>query len=703
MHHILTFILMATVTTAAAEPEVILVENERHAVIVTADKPLPVSVYAAQELVRHVALASGVTLPVVTESAIPDGHTGHIFLGPTKAAQAKGLDLTALPPETFIMRSDGSDLYILGAEDKGDPLDQRNSKCGTLFGVYELLERTIKVRWLWPGALGTYVPKTDRIVLQATNETVTPRLAFRQILWNYVQATAFQKSKKLTNAEKILGFSQKGLELYGHDLRNYLRRHRMGGIDRTPPVGHHFGGWWKKYGKQHPEWFMMNEDGTRGPTKTADKTHVPMCVSNPELQRFIVEGWNGKDVIRLGEVDWPDACRCPACRAWDAPRPDPLPDFLVSQTDMGLPESAELHRSRGHVLGGFYKPMCTSDRYARFWQSVQRLAAKRNPEALVSTYIYYSYFPAPSSDIHLDRHIYGEFVPWGNPQHTDFFPMREEALEWLKLQWLGWQRTGIRLAYRPNYLHDGWIMPLIDMQQSGGFFRFAVKNGMEGARFDSLTGQWATQGPKLYVHMRLNAKPHLSVDEILDEYYGAFGPADKAVRDYFGYWEKYCVEHSQNFNDLYIDHGHRWPRFQILAHKAFPPACFEPAEHLLDLAAAATKTAPQPEFAARVAFLRDGLRHAQLGISVAACFAGDRNIPAPSKRFEKAVDAMRAMVAFRRAHEKPYISDYLYGCAWREERFWNLRPIFARLTDEQATAPDHTTHDTATDPTGDLP
>ncbi len=703
MYRILTFILMAAVTAAAAEPAVTLVKKGGHAVIVTADQPLPVSVYAAQELVRHVAQASGITLPVVTESTIPEGHTARIFLGPTKAAQERGLEVTDLPPETFIMHSNGSDLYILGDEGKGDPLEQSNSKCGTLFGVYELLERTVKVRWLWPGALGTYVPKTDSIVLPATNERVTPRLAFRRILWSYVRSAAFGKKRKLTPAEKILSFSPEGLERYGHDLRDYLRRHRMGGVDRTPPVGHHFGGWWKKYGKEHPEWFMMNEDGTRGPTKTADKTQVPMCVSNPELQRFIVEGWNGKGAIQLGEVDWPDACRCPACRAWDAPPPDPLPDFLISATDRGRPDSAERQRYRGHVHSGFYDPMCTSDRYARFWQTVQRLAAERNPEALVTTYVYYGYFPAPTSDIQLGRQVYGEFVPWGNPQHTDFFPMREEALTWIKHQWLGWQRTGIRLAYRPNYLHDGWVMPLVDMQQSGDLFRFAVENGMEGTRFDSLTGQWAAQGPKLYVHMRLHAKPHLSVDEILSEYYSAFGPAAKAVRDYFGYWEKYCVDHLQHFNDLYIDHGHRWARFQMLAHEAFPPACFEPAEHLLDLAAAATKTAAQPEFAERVKFLRDGLHHARLASTVAACFAGVRAIPAPSERFEKAVNATRALIAFRRTHEEPYISDYLYGGAWREERYWNLSPIFDRLKDEQTTDKSNTAHETADGPAGNLP
>ena len=62
------------------------------------------------------------------------------------------------------------------------------------------------------------------------------------------------------------------------------------------------------------------------------------------------------------------------------------------------------------------------------------------------------------------------------------------------------------MAYRPNYLHDGYVMPHFETKQEGEFFKFAYDHGMEGARFDSLTGQWAAQLPRLYMHLRLFAK-----------------------------------------------------------------------------------------------------------------------------------------------------------------------------------------------------
>ena len=58
------------------------------------------------------------------------------------------------------------------------------------------------------------------------------------------------------------------------------------------------------------------------------------------------------------------------------------------------------------------------------------------------------------------------------------------AFEWMKEQWLGWKKTGMRMGYRPNYLLDGYLLPHFETRQSGAFFKFAYENGMEGTDFD---------------------------------------------------------------------------------------------------------------------------------------------------------------------------------------------------------------------------
>jgi hypothetical protein len=86
--------------------------------------------------------------------------------------------------------------------------------------------------------------------------------------------------------------------------------------------------------------------------------------------------------------------------------------------------------------------------------------------------------------------------------------------------------------YRPNWFLDGYAMPLVYMHQFADAFRFYARNGMTGTDFDSLQGQWAAQGPNLYLLARIHVRPEAPVDDLLDEYYNAFGPAADTIKEY---------------------------------------------------------------------------------------------------------------------------------------------------------------------------
>ena len=632
-------------------------DGEANAVVVIAEYPTPTAQYAAEELVSHIFDATGATLPIVAESDVPGDASVRVFVGVTDAARAEGMVPEDLGLEETLLRAVGSNLYVLGSEDPGaDPRSQAGMHSGTLFGVYELIERCLNVVWAWPGELGSHVPETDNVVISVPlDETLSPQLRFRGIRWGYIDRIALRGEEYDPNRER-LAFSQEGIERYGRDLETYLRRHRMGRAQAKPPVGHYFSGWWERHGEEHPHWFMLNAEGQRGPLPGRGTRHVAVCVTEPDLHRYLIEQWDGERPIRLGEVDAHEFCLCERCLSWDGPQPETLPVFF------------------GREGRSFYRPLCVSDRYARFWKTISEMAVERNPDAVITTFLYYNYFPAPVEVSDLGPNIYGEFVPWGDEQ-IDFFPMREDALQWLKQQWLGWADTGITMAYRPNYLHDGYTMPHVETRQAAEFFRFAADNGMIGADFDSLTGQWATQGPKLYLHMRLLARPELDTEQVLDEYYSVFGPAAEHVREYFSYWEDYAVEHRQRFIDLYRDVGNRWQRFPLKAHEAYPPETFLVAEALLQQAREVAAADPNPNYLARIEFLEAGLEHAMLCVNLAAIFDGERNIPRDAERFEQAQEALQELVRFRRAHEHLYISDYT-AAAWRELRWWNVNALF---------------------------
>jgi hypothetical protein len=628
-------------------------DGEARAVIVTADEPTPTARYAAEELVWHIEKATGVALDTVTESDAPyDIHT-RVYIGDTRAGRHVGIDPERLPRETFVLRSVGNDLFISGAEDDGDPFAEDNPNVGPLFGVYEFLETMLGARWLWPGELGTYVPKTDIVEIPAINRMSAPALQFRRFYW-YKIANVALGPKPLDAADEKLGFSQDVAEAYGRALQVLLRRHRLGGLDAKPPSGHAFSGWWQRYGQEHPEWFAMRKDGIRGHTDK-DFAHVDICVTNEALQDFIIDQWDGESVLMLGPVDRPGRCACEKCQAWDAPQPETPPWFAerVYATDSRAQE----------MFSGV-----TSDRYARFWKTIREKAAKRNPDALVSvSFIYENEFPAPLFDIHLGRNIYGEFVQWQDP-HLRWFPMPDEAYDWIKQQWLGWQATGIRMGYRPNYLHDGYVMPHFDTRQSGEFFQFAYDHGMEGASFDSLTGQWAVHGPRLYMHMRLMSDPTLALDAVRGEYCSAFGPAAETMARYFDYWEDYAFENRMRFIELFRDVGFRYREYPRMAHEAFPPECFAPAEDLLKIAVMeAGAPGALPEFADRVRFIQIGLEHARLTTRFTALFAGNETLP--EANLAEARSALRALVAFRKEHQHLFFSDLLWVTSfWEYEK-----------------------------------
>lgn len=632
--------------TSVAEVSLVR-DGKACAVVVIADHATKTARYASSELVHYVEKATGVKLETISESATPEDMHSRVYIGKTKSCSQQGIDADRLPREAFILRSVGNDLFIVGYEDDSDPLDQSNPNIGTLFGVYEFLEKVLNVRWLWPGELGTYVPKTNTVEVSAINRLQSPALQFRGFYWGTTQGIL--NGGKIGEEDARLGFSQDVALNYAGALEVFLRRHRMGGMDVKPPSGHAFGGWWKRYGKEHPEWFVLRKDGIRG-DPNLDAEDVDICVTNEELQDFIVEQWDGKDWLLLGPVDRPGRCNCDKCRSWDGPQPVNPPWF--AKYVYGADPRAK------NVFAGV-----TSDRYARFWKTIQQKARKRNPDVLISgSFIYENGFPAPVRGIQLNKNIYAEFVQWQDP-YLRYFPMPDEAYEWISEQWMGWKKTGLRMSYRPNYLHDGYVMPHFETKQSGEFFKFVYENGMEGAIFDSLTGQWAVHGPRLYMHMRLLSNPELEIEEIRNEYFSAFGPAAESVEQYFDYWEDYAFNNILYFVDLF-NNPRRYRTYPLKAHKAFPPEVFVQAAQMLDSAMQAARRDSLTEYAERVGFLMTGLDHARLTVNLTTIFNGSFEVP--KDRLEEAQKALQDLIKFRKDNQDSYFSDLLWVTSYWE-------------------------------------
>ncbi len=635
--------LAFTVSLDASVP--IVVDAKQVAVIVTSDRPTAVTKYAAEEFATHVEKATGAKLAITTESAVPASAKTRVFIGDCAATRAAGIDVSKLPPETFATRTDRTALFIAGEDGRGEPLDT-DTHAGTLWGVYEWLDQNLKVRWLWPGELGTFVPKTRTITAPEVKAQTSPRFIQRRL----------RPGLGMTSEHPAMGFTKAAFEQYSHDQSVFLRRHRMG---RSYPMGygHAFTDWWKRYGTEHPEWFQLRADGKRGPSKPTSR--FSMCVSNPGLQQEIVKLWDAKrgkptggpSFINACENDILGLCTCGSCRAWDGPAPAHYLKFYSPSSKM---------------VGSQF----VSDRYAHFWLAVQQLAAAKDPNATVIGYVYFNYFQAPATNIKLNSHILLGFCPSGG-----FFPRSAEEHDWMKRQWTGWRDTGAQLFLRTNHLLDGYCMPFIFAHQFADEFHHAAAQGMVATDFDSLTGQWSTQGPNLYTAVRLHTRPEAPADDVLAEYYAAFGPAASLVKAYFDYWEKFTADSREKLQQtMEARQASRWRSWAKAADAVYPPACFIPAEAIL--AKARTAATSEPEARARVEFLETGLAHARLCARISA----QLNLAQPSASKEETKRLIEELLTFRRAHEREGIANF-NALAWVEDLSW-------KLSDETRQTPD---------------
>ncbi len=218
--------------------------------------------------------------------------------------------------------------------------------------------------------------------------------------------------------------------------------------------------------------------------------------------------------------------------------------------------------------------------------------------------------------------------------------------EWLKQQWLGWQKSGASVYYRPNWFLDGWSMPHIYPHQFADAFHFYARHGMVGTDFDSLMGQWAAQGPNLYLLARIHVRPDEPVENLLKEFCSAFGPAADAMGDYYRYWEDYSLRNRERAADAIRSRSNglfrRYALYARVADELYPTEVFAPAQIILDRARRAAAAKPDSEYARRVAFLQQGLTHARL------CVETTTIINNPRAEATARSAALSRLIAYRR-------------------------------------------------------
>ena len=680
----------------AAAPLGLVRDGKARAQFVVPDEAFPVVRYAAEELQYHVRKATGVELAIAAEAEADTLVPHRVYLGDCRATRAAGIELEPEPPPAelyatkwrvqHVIRTVGTDLFMVG-HDNGKPVGSRfqMTRNGTLFAVYDFLENQMGVRWLWPGELGEVIPRRTDLTVRALDVSGRERFAECEM------------------GTGVLGYgedcwqSQEHFAAYRAAVGKWLLRHRMNICNEvTYSYGHYFhhnAKYTERFLESPAAFFQLLPNGTRDYIPGCRGHMITMCVSNPALHTQMISDWQGyrkthELVPRGGKVmgglgwmlnacenDTCAACTCDRCRAWDAPDPRfEKHDYWNGSrfiTDPGLDTRYQAARSDDDGD----PPPELSDRYARFYLTLQKKAEDIDPGVVVIGYAYSNY-TQPPKEVDLNDRIVISMVPW------PYFPWTQHDIETMKTKWEGWHATGARLKLRPNTLHTGHNFPVFLARKMGEMFAHHVQRSAVATAFDSLTGQWGSKGPDYYVLTRMHVHPDWPVGKVLDEYYAGFGKAKAAVEGYFEYWEQVSEAVTKAPPDGVRSslqgeaEGGGWLSGRTTAITngtlIFTPEVMAKGRRLIEHAMA--EAAGDALAERRVAFLKKGLKHAELTLAVARAHqAQTANLESPAAHKAYA-DAMDELMAFRREVVEPeMIADtgYLGYNERRKELSWD--------------------------------
>lgn len=280
----------------------IIKDGKPCATIITDKNPSKCVEYAVKELNDHMEMCTGTRLPVSSDLSKVTGPQVHI--GKTVLTERYSVSPDFLPDDSWIIRSVGGNIIISGGDNKYNisPVSKELVPFGTLYGVYEFLERSLGVRWYWPGKLGTVAPQRKNLEIDNININGNPSYQTR-FAWYSVHG-----DPGISNDESII----------------WWRRMRWGGIGGSPIGMHAFNSWPDRFGKTHPEYFAVQTDGKPMVKGGHGVGGGHVCMSNPDVLKQIVADktaefekhpWKRFSPVMPGDSNDLYYCRCPLCQS----------------------------------------------------------------------------------------------------------------------------------------------------------------------------------------------------------------------------------------------------------------------------------------------------------------------------------------------------------------------------------------------------
>jgi len=523
--------------------ELVLAENTmaKAVIVVPANAGKPVS-FAARELKQFLDAVTGANFTITDQ--IPAGETA-IILGDCPEARAAGIDVTALKRDGFrILRKDNQ-IFIAGRDDKDYDLDafvrmdnvpphkgrgwqstESKPEYATLFGVYDFLERIAGVRFYFPGELGTFIPKTAKLTIDALDITENPAMIYRFSLGHGDRSHGNYRQWRMPDYAEI-GVTKADSNLWSLRCRQstfYLPQNHGEGMLRWHKR------FWENPARRQVEFFALKSDGSR----YAESQHkFSLCYTNPAVIRQMAADatvfFSGKKATQMLYAPWNavwvsdraqgnyfsimpndfygSGCRCERCLAL-------IDSTFSSGQDADLPGE--------HVTNpGEYSRIMWN-----YFRQVAEATQARYPDKYYTTLAYARWRAIPRDMTKLPGNLLVGVTSIANGNSADHPAMKrifEEIANWNK-----YTDNGVWLSHyqinRPQY--DG--IPQPRLWAAGRFYNELANHKIFGIFFESEITHGYQHHLDIYLNHRLMWNPRLDAAAMIDEYavnmYGAAAP-----------------------------------------------------------------------------------------------------------------------------------------------------------------------------------
>lgn len=469
-------VLVAGVAFPAAAQPLILARNGRTAyVIAVAADAIPAEKTAAEELKKHLESVTDADFPIVAETAVTAERPQIVVgSGPRAHQLVPAVDWRRVGPDGVVIKTAGQSLVLAGDRPRG-----------TLYAVYEFLERAAGCRW-WTPTEST-IPHRAELKVEPQNTLYTPPFAYREHFTSSVREDPFFATRMREN-----GSFQTQSEAWGGHAQILGWCHTFSQL--LPP---------SKYFKAHPEWYSDPTNGYRPCTAASPQPNpgeTQLCLTNDAAREEITQ----------------------QALLWIRQHPE-APYISISQNDNHLafctcPNCTRLKEAEGAQSG----PLL------HFVNGVAEAIGRDYPNILVETLAYQPTEKAPRT-IRPARNVLIRFAPidkdFGHPLDSEWNAESRQNLQ-------AWSKIAPHL-FVWNYVTNfqNYALPHPNWLALGPDLRSFAAHGVtgiyeQGDPYSKTTGDYLQLRAWLMAKLMWDPSQDQSrlTDEFLAGYYGAAAP-----------------------------------------------------------------------------------------------------------------------------------------------------------------------------------